>query len=83
MQRANLEASGYLAMTVLADGSVFTIGGSWSGGRGNKHREVWSSSAGTWRLLDNVKADAFQTSDIEGVLRSGRPLAKTPLDVDH
>jgi hypothetical protein len=32
--------SGYQAQTTQADGSVFVIGGSWSGGRGNKTGEV-------------------------------------------
>jgi galactose oxidase len=36
--------SGYQAQTTQADGSVFVIGGSWSGGRGDKTAEVgfWS-----------------------------------------
>ena len=33
---------GYNASTPLQDGSVLTLGGSWSGGVGNKHGEVWS-----------------------------------------
>ena len=35
---------GYNANTILPDGSVFTLGGSWSGGVGNKHGEVWTES---------------------------------------
>ncbi len=32
---------GYHGMTTLSDGRVFTLGGSWSGGRGNKNAEIW------------------------------------------
>ena len=41
-------ARGYNANTILADGSVLTLGGSWSGGVGNKHGEGWTE-AGGWR----------------------------------
>lgn len=57
-------------MTTLADGSVFTIGGSWSGGRGGKDGEVWTSSEG-WRVLSNVPDDPFTTDDNSGFYRSG------------
>ncbi len=49
---------GYNASTPLADGSVLTLGGSWSGGAGNKHGEVWSS-AGAWRRLPGVPVTPF------------------------
>lgn len=58
-------------MTVLRDGSVFTIGGSWSGGNGNKDGEIWSASGG-WRELSNVKDDPFVTDDDAGRYRSGK-----------
>jgi hypothetical protein len=35
---------GYQANTLLRDGSVLTLGGSWSGGVGNKHGEVWTAA---------------------------------------
>lgn len=41
---------GYHAHTVLASGDVLTLGGSWSGGQGNKHGEIYSSSDGWTRL---------------------------------
>jgi YVTN family beta-propeller protein len=44
---------GYNANCVLQDGSVFTLGGSWSGGVGGKHGEVWSQAQG-WRRLTGV-----------------------------
>jgi len=49
---------GYNSSTPLADGSVLTLGGSWSGGVGNKHGEVWSPS-GTWRRLAGVPVTPF------------------------
>ena len=36
----------YQANTLLRDGSVLTLGGSWSGGVGNKHGEVWTATGG-------------------------------------
>jgi YVTN family beta-propeller protein len=49
---------GYQANTLLADGSVFTLGGSWSGGVGNKHGEVWTAGSG-WRRLPGVPVDSM------------------------
>ena len=60
---------GYHSMTTLHDGSVFTIGGSWSGGRGGKIAELWSPLGG-WRLLPNVNDTPLRTADPEGVYRS-------------
>ncbi len=53
---------GYQANTLLADGSVFTLGGSWSGGVGNKHGEVWTAGSG-WRRLSGVPVDSMLTPD--------------------
>jgi len=52
----------YQGTTPLADGSVFTLGGSWAGGVGNKHGEVWTEAAG-WRLLSGVRIDPFLSID--------------------
>jgi hypothetical protein len=38
------------ASTLLSDGRVFTIGGSWNGGIFIKNAEIWSEAAG-WTLL--------------------------------
>jgi hypothetical protein len=38
------------AMTLLSDGRVFTIGGSWNGGIFIKNGEIWSEAEG-WKLL--------------------------------
>ena len=49
---------GYNASVPMPDGSVFTLGGSWSGGGGNKHGELWTATSG-WRLLPGVRVDPF------------------------
>jgi YVTN family beta-propeller protein len=59
----------YQANTILRDGSVFTLGGSWAGGAGNKHGETWSDAAG-WNLLTGVRVDDFLTADPAGVYRA-------------
>ena len=61
---------GYHAMTVMGNGDVFTLGGSWSGGRGGKIGELWSKSSNTWRTLTGVNDDPFLTNDKGGVYRS-------------
>ncbi len=55
-------ARGYEANCVLEDGSVFTLGGSWSGGSGNKHGEVWTEASG-WRRLSGVPITSMLSSD--------------------
>ena len=60
---------GYEGDTTLSDGSVFTLGGSWSGGEGNKNAEVFTPN-GSWRLVKNVTAASILTSaDPQGVYR--------------
>ena len=59
---------GYNGNTVLSTGEVLTLGGSWSGGTGNKHAEVWSSGNG-WRQLSGVPVDDFIGPDPKGVYR--------------
>ena len=53
---------GYQANCVLEDGSVFTLGGSWSGGVGGKDAEVWSATGG-WRRLSGVPVTPFLSVD--------------------
>jgi galactose oxidase len=60
---------GYQSNVTLSTGEVFTIGGSWSGGRGGKIGEVWSSAAG-WRKLDNADVTPILTADKAGVFRA-------------
>lgn len=53
---------GYQANTLLPDGSVLTLGGSWSGERGGKNAELWTA-AGGWRLLPGVPVAPMLTAD--------------------
>ncbi len=59
----------YQSNVTLSTGEVFSIGGSWAGGRGGKHSEIWSASAG-WRLLADVPVTPILTADPEGEYRS-------------
>ena len=64
---------GYQAQTMLANGDVFVLGGSWgvpNNDRGDKNGELWSESSGRWSLLSGVQDDPFLTNDREGVYRS-------------
>lgn len=56
---------GYQSNLTISTGEVFTLGGSWSGGVGNKDGEVWSA-AGGWRRLPNVLSDNILTDDPRG-----------------
>lgn len=63
-------ARGYHSMTVLGDGSVFTVGGSWSGPEGGKNGELWTPDT-NWTLLDTIETDSqLNTNDRQGVYRS-------------
>jgi YVTN family beta-propeller protein len=55
-------ARAYNASTPLADGSVLTLGGSWAGGVGNKHGEIWTAAAG-WQRLSGVPIDSMLSVD--------------------
>ena len=52
----------YNANTLLADGSVLTLGGSWDGGVGGKHGEIWSATGG-WRRLAGLPIDSMLSPD--------------------
>ena len=60
---------GYQSNVTLSTGEVFTVGGSWSGGRGGKIGEVWSQATG-WRKLDNASVTPILTADKAGVFRA-------------
>ncbi|MGN7253085.1 galactose oxidase-like domain-containing protein [Arthrobacter sp. SAFR-014] len=62
-------ARGYHSSVTTSAGEVFTIGGSWSGGIGNKHGEVWSAASG-WRTLPNVLVNSILTADPLGSYRA-------------
>lgn len=68
---ANMQTPrGYQAQTTLSDGRIFTIGGSWSGGVGNKNGEIYSPSANTWTTLPGCPVAPMLTNDAQGVYRS-------------
>jgi len=52
-------ARGYNTSVTLGDGSVMTLGGSWSGGTaGGKTAEVYTPATG-WRVLSGIPADPY------------------------
>jgi galactose oxidase len=63
-------ARGYQGSVALSSGDVFTIGGSWNGGRGNKDGEVWSAAFGSWRRVGALWDDYILTADAAGVYRA-------------
>lgn len=63
---------GYQGTTLLSNGSAFTLGGSWSGGEGGKHAEVWTN--GSWRRLTGVRAEPITGPDPDGVYRGDNHL---------
>lgn len=63
-------ARGYQGSVTLATGDVFTIGGSWSGGQGNKDAEVWNAASNTWRRTWSIWDDYILTADAGGIYRA-------------
>ncbi|WP_206795469.1 discoidin domain-containing protein [Amycolatopsis sp. MtRt-6] len=63
-------ARGYQSQVTLSTGEVFTVGGSWSGGRGGKTGEIYSPAADSWRKLPGVAPEPFFTADPRGVFRA-------------
>jgi hypothetical protein len=64
---------GYEGDAVLSNGSVFTLGGSWSGGHGGKSGELWTAGSG-WQLLSGVPEDSVIGPDPQGVYRGDNHL---------
>ena len=61
-------ARGYHAGLTHASGATFVIGGSWSGGIGGKHSEVWTEKTGWYELpgvLTNVITDGIVSNQPE------------------
>ena len=54
---------GYQATTLLSDGRMFVIGGSWSGGLGGKNGEVFDPRTNEWDELPDAKVSAMYTKD--------------------
>ncbi len=48
---------GYQGNVTTSEGWVFTLGGSWSGGTGNKNAEVWTEATG-WIPFPNITSSA-------------------------
>jgi galactose oxidase len=61
-------ARGYNTAVFMADGSVFTLGGSWSGKRGGKVGEIWTQQGG-WQILSGIPVEPFLTADWSGIVR--------------
>jgi len=60
---------GYQSQTSLSNGKIFTIGGSWSGGRGGKNAEQYDPGTNTWALLPGCPVAPMLTNDHEGIFR--------------
>jgi len=62
----------YNADTTLSNGKVFTLGGSWFDGAGNKNGEIFTpkGKTGSWRKLLGVPASKILTHDPGGVDRA-------------
>lgn len=61
---------GYQSTTTIGDGNIFVIGGSWSGGRGNKHGEVYNTKTNQWTKVDGCDVSRVLTGDVAGVYRA-------------
>lgn len=64
---------GYEGTTLLANGSVLTLGGSWSGGQGGKDGERWTAGSG-WQRLPGVPVGPVVGDDPEGIYRADNHL---------
>jgi galactose oxidase len=58
---------GYEADTLISNGNVFTLGGSWSGGWGGKSGEVWDGTA--WTLSSGIPETNIVGPDPQGIFR--------------
>jgi galactose oxidase len=65
---------GYEANTVLANGQVMTLGGSWSGGQGGKSAEVFTQGGAGWTELTNVPETNVVGPDPQGIYRGDNHL---------
>lgn len=63
------QGRGYHAQVTLSDGRIFVIGGSWSGGQGNKNGEVFSITNNQWTALSGAPVAPMITADAAGVYR--------------
>ncbi|RQS23543.1 RICIN domain-containing protein [Burkholderia sp. Bp8998] len=63
---------GYQGDTLLSNGSVMTLGGSWSGGLGGKQAELWDGSR--WTVLSGVPETNIVGPDPQGIYRGDNHL---------
>ncbi|KAK0385541.1 hypothetical protein NLU13_6721 [Sarocladium strictum] len=61
---------GYQSSVTLSNGRIFTIGGSWSGGRIDKPGEIYDPATQRWTLLPDAKVTPMLTQDHQGLFRS-------------
>lgn len=61
---------GYQAQTLIGDGRIFVIGGSWSGGYGGKNGEIYNSTTNTWTSLAGCAVAPMLTADAQGAFRT-------------
>lgn len=62
-------ARGYQSTVTIADGRIFTIGGSWSGGRGGKNGEIYDPKTNAWTKLPSATVSSILTADAGGIFR--------------
>ena len=65
-------ARAYQGDTLLSNGKVLTLGGSWNDSAGGKDGELFtpSGTTGSWTKLPGVTADKILTADPAGIYRS-------------
>lgn len=61
---------GYQAQCTLSDGRTFVIGGSWSGGQGNKNGEIYDPNSNSWTGLAGCPVAPMITNDNGGIFRA-------------
>ena len=61
---------GYQSSTILSDGQIFTIGGSWNGGLGGKNGEIYNPASDTWSHLPGCPVAPMLTADKSGIWRA-------------
>lgn len=65
-----LKGRGYQSQCTISDGRTFVIGGSWSGGQGDKNGELYSPNANAWYALPGCPVAPMLTADAQGVFRA-------------
>ncbi|KAL7555423.1 hypothetical protein ACA910_022372 [Epithemia clementina (nom. ined.)] len=62
---------GYHSMAPLEDGTILTVGGSWSGGCMEKGAEVFDVATGEWTLKTGILTEPMMnTNDVQGIYRA-------------